>query len=81
MSLTILPHLVPTGQLNPILNGTLIQLILQGGLSVGLNDQLRIELDAAQLGPRLRLVMKGAIELRFVLANRVTMRIYIMRRG
>ena len=41
-------------------------------------DQLKIETAAAQLGPRLSPAIKGAIILRFVLANRVTMRIDIM---
>ena len=46
-----------------------------------MTDQLRIEPATAQLGPRMSPVIKGAIKLRFVLTNRVTMRINILRRG
>ena len=51
------------------------------GLPVRRTNQLRIEPATAQLGPRLSPAIKGAIKLRYVLTNRVTMRINIMRRG
>ena len=46
-------------------------------LLVGLADKLKIEPTTVQLGLRLSPAIKGAVILRFVLANRVTMRIDI----
>ena len=48
------------------------------GLPVGLTDQLIIEPVTAELGLRLSPAIKGAIKLRFVLANKVTMKLYII---
>ena len=50
-------------------------------LLVGLIDKLKIEPASVQLGLRLSPAIKGAVILRFVLANRVTIRIHIMRMG
>ena len=51
------------------------------GLSVGLTNQLRVEPATAQLGLKLSSAIKGAIKLRFVQVNIVTMSINIMRGG
>ena len=51
------------------------------GLLVGLTKQLRIEPTPSQLELRLSPAMKGAINLRFAVTTRVTMRMHIMGRG